>query len=72
MALAVIIAFVVKTGRRDALPYIHAGWIAAVALGGATAGGDAGAGDLRRQPRTDRGRGGAAGGRDAAVRRLLG
>jgi len=36
LILAAIIAFVVKTGRRDALPYIHAGWIAAVALGGAT------------------------------------
>ncbi|HEY0887027.1 MAG TPA: cytochrome c/FTR1 family iron permease [Ramlibacter sp.] len=36
LVLAAIIAFVVKTGRRDALPYIHAGWIAAVALGGAT------------------------------------
>lgn len=36
LVLAAIVAFVVKTGRRDALPYIHAGWIAAVALGGAT------------------------------------
>ena len=36
LVLAAIMAFVVKTGRRDALPYIHAGWIAAVALGGAT------------------------------------
>lgn len=36
LVLAAIIAFVRKTGRRDALPYIHAGWIAAVALGGAT------------------------------------
>ena len=36
LVLAAIIAFVLKTGRRDALPYIHAGWIAAVALGGAT------------------------------------
>lgn len=36
LVLSAIIAFVVKTGRRDALPYIHAGWIAAVALGAAT------------------------------------
>lgn len=33
LVLAAIIAFVVKTGRRDALPYIHAGWIGAVVLG---------------------------------------
>lgn len=36
LVLAAIIAFVVKTGRRDALPYIHAGWIAALLLGVAT------------------------------------
>lgn len=36
LVLAAIVAFVLKTGRRDALPYIHAGWIAAVALGAAT------------------------------------
>lgn len=33
LVLAAIIAFVLKTGRRDALPWIHAGWIAALALG---------------------------------------
>ncbi len=33
LVLAAIIAFVLKTGRRDALPYIHAGWIVAVVLG---------------------------------------
>lgn len=33
LVLAAILAFVRKTGRRDALPYIHAGWIAAVVLG---------------------------------------
>ena len=33
LVLAAIIAFVAKTGRRDALPWVHAGWIAAVALG---------------------------------------
>lgn len=36
LVLAAIIAFVKKTGRRDALPYIHAGWVAAVALGAVT------------------------------------
>lgn len=33
LVLSAIIAFVLKTGRRDALPYIHAGWVAALALG---------------------------------------
>lgn len=33
LVLAAIIAFVLKTGRRDALPYIHAGWMGAVLLG---------------------------------------
>lgn len=33
LVLAAIVAFVVKTGRRDALPWVHAGWIAALALG---------------------------------------
>jgi high-affinity iron transporter len=36
LVLAAIIAFVVKTGRRDALPWVHAGWIAALALGAVT------------------------------------
>jgi len=36
LVLAAIIAFVHKTGRRDAMPYIHFGWIAAVLLGTAT------------------------------------
>ncbi|MBA2964483.1 MULTISPECIES: cytochrome c/FTR1 family iron permease [Ramlibacter] len=36
LVLAAIIAFVRKTGRTDALPYIHAGWVAAVLLGVAT------------------------------------
>ncbi len=36
LVLAAIVAFVVKTGRRDALPYIHAGWISALALGALT------------------------------------
>lgn len=36
LVLAAIVAFVRKTGRSDALPYIHAGWIAAVLLGIAT------------------------------------
>lgn len=33
LVLAAIIALVIKTGRRDALPYIHAGWIGAAVLG---------------------------------------
>lgn len=33
LVLAAIGAFVAKTGRRDALPYVHAGWMGAVALG---------------------------------------
>ncbi|MEO8733456.1 MAG: FTR1 family protein, partial [Flavobacteriales bacterium] len=33
LVLAAIIALVMKTGRRDALAWIHAGWIAAVVLG---------------------------------------
>jgi high-affinity iron transporter len=33
LVLAAIIAFVRKTGRRDALPYIHAGWGVALLLG---------------------------------------
>lgn len=36
LLLAAIIAFVTKTGRRDALPWVHAGWIAAFALGALT------------------------------------
>ncbi|WBY04046.1 cytochrome c/FTR1 family iron permease [Ramlibacter tataouinensis] len=36
LVLAAIIAFVRKTGRRDAMPWIHAGWIAAALLGVAT------------------------------------
>lgn len=36
LILAAIIAFLIKTGRRDALPYIHAGWIASLLLGIAT------------------------------------
>jgi high-affinity iron transporter len=33
LVLAAIVAFLVKAGRRDALRYIHAGWIGALALG---------------------------------------
>jgi high-affinity iron transporter len=33
LVLAAIIAFVRKTGRREAMPWIHAGWAGAVALG---------------------------------------
>jgi len=33
LVLAAIIAFLTKSERRDALPYVHAGWIAALFLG---------------------------------------
>ena len=36
LLLAAIVAFVTKTGRRDALPWVHAGWIGALVLGAAT------------------------------------
>jgi high-affinity iron transporter len=36
LLLAAIIAFIARTGRRDALPYVHTGWIAALLLGLAT------------------------------------
>jgi high-affinity iron transporter len=36
LVLAAVIAFVKKTGRRDAMPWLHAGWLAALALGALT------------------------------------
>ena len=36
LIISTIVAFVVRTGRRDALPYIHLGWIGAMALGAIT------------------------------------
>jgi high-affinity iron transporter len=36
LIVAAIVAFLVRAGRRDALRYVHAGWIAAIALGLAT------------------------------------
>lgn len=36
LVLAALSAFIRKTGRRDALPYFHLGWIIAVVLGGVT------------------------------------
>ena len=36
LVLAAIFAFLVKAGRRDAVPYAHAGWVAAVVLGAVT------------------------------------
>lgn len=36
LVLAAIVALLHKAGRRDALPYVHAGWVAALALGGCT------------------------------------
>jgi len=36
LVLAAIIAFVIRAGRREALPYIHAGWGIALVLGAVT------------------------------------
>ncbi len=36
LIISTIVAYVVRTGRRDALPYIHLGWIGAIALGAVT------------------------------------
>lgn len=36
LVLAVILALLKKSGRRDALPYVHAGWLLALFLGGCT------------------------------------
>jgi len=36
LLLAAIAAVLIKLGRRDTLPYLHAGWIGALLLGGAT------------------------------------
>ena len=36
LIVAAIVALLVKGGRRDALPWIHAGWIGALALGAVT------------------------------------
>jgi len=36
LLLAAIVAFVSRTGRKDALPYVHAGWAGALAAGFAT------------------------------------
>jgi high-affinity iron transporter len=36
LVVAAVIAVLIKSGRRGGLPYVHAGWIAALALGGLT------------------------------------
>jgi high-affinity iron transporter len=36
LLLAVVVAFLIKTGRREALKYIHVGWVVALLLGIAT------------------------------------
>lgn len=36
LVVSAIIAFVRKTGRKDALPWVHGGWIVALVLGGLT------------------------------------
>jgi high-affinity iron transporter len=33
LVLAAMVAFLIKTGRRDAMHYLHAGWLVALALG---------------------------------------
>jgi high-affinity iron transporter len=35
LVVAALLAFLLKTGRREGLPYLHAGWIAALVLGAA-------------------------------------
>ena len=62
-----------KTGRRDALPYVHAGLDrGARARGGHLGRGDLVHRDLGREPRADRRRHRARRRRDAALRRLAG
>jgi len=36
LVLIALSAFLIKTGRRDAMPYLHYGWISALVLGGIT------------------------------------
>jgi high-affinity iron transporter len=36
LVLAAMAAFLVRTGRRDSLPWLHGGWVAALLLGGLT------------------------------------
>ncbi len=36
LVVAALAAFLVRTGQRAALPYLHAGWVAALVLGGIT------------------------------------
>ncbi|HEU4439843.1 MAG TPA: cytochrome c/FTR1 family iron permease [Methylomirabilota bacterium] len=36
LVLAAVMAVLIKSGRREALPYVHAGWIGALLLGGLT------------------------------------
>ncbi|MFI5327151.1 MAG: cytochrome c/FTR1 family iron permease, partial [Candidatus Rokuibacteriota bacterium] len=36
LVVAALVAMLIKSGRREALRYVHAGWIAALALGGLT------------------------------------
>jgi len=36
LVLAAILALLTRVGRRDALPYVHIGWVAALVLGGCT------------------------------------
>jgi high-affinity iron transporter len=36
LVLAAMAAFLIRTGRRDSLPWLHGGWVAALLLGGVT------------------------------------
>ncbi len=36
LVLAAMAAFLIRTGRREALPWLHGGWVVALLLGGAT------------------------------------
>jgi len=36
LVLAAMAAFLIRTGRRDSLPWLHGGWVAALLLGGIT------------------------------------
>jgi len=72
LLLAVVVAFLIKTGRRDALKYIHIGWICgAVARCRDLAGGGLCRRYQWRKPRTDRRRHRAICSRDPVVCRLL-
>ena len=72
LVVAALIALLIKSGRREALRYVHAGWIAALALGGADLGGRLLPDHPERgPPRDHRGRHRPPGRRHAPLRGLL-